>query len=109
MYQVQTLSTDVARLVTEGTAYCDIQDNDKVWFRIHLEVGDFIVIPPDTSFRFTTDTRVIADADIIAILLVILSYCTTLYCIKFCVYFSGFRQVSPVLRQKASENQQYGR
>jgi len=56
-YQPHAHKFEESRLVLEGQAYYDVEDfRTERWFRILIERGDFIVIPPGCFHRFTTDT-----------------------------------------------------
>ena len=40
----------------DGSGYFDIRDQNDEWIRIHLEVGDMIVLPEGSYHRFTCDS-----------------------------------------------------
>uniref|UniRef100_A0A7E4WD20 1,2-dihydroxy-3-keto-5-methylthiopentene dioxygenase homolog n=1 Tax=Panagrellus redivivus TaxID=6233 RepID=A0A7E4WD20_PANRE len=46
-----------ARLITEGSAYYDVEDKDGFWVRILVEYGDLIIIPKGRPYRMTTTPK----------------------------------------------------
>ena len=44
------------RYCMDGSGYFDIRDQNDEWIRIHLEVGDMIVLPEGSYHRFTCDS-----------------------------------------------------
>ncbi|KJH51921.1 ARD/ARD' family protein [Dictyocaulus viviparus] len=57
LFEESNQPADQARMVIEGSAYYDVEDKNGDWVRILCEFGDLILIPANTSFRFTTTPR----------------------------------------------------
>jgi len=46
-----------ARMILDGAAYYDVEDDEGNWYRILCEFGDLVVIPAGKTFRFTTTPK----------------------------------------------------
>ncbi|PAV90218.1 hypothetical protein WR25_08305 [Diploscapter pachys] len=57
LFEEASSSDDQARLIIDGSAYFDVEDNEGNWVRILCEHGDLILIPSNTGFRFTTTPK----------------------------------------------------
>ncbi len=53
---------DEVRYILEGDGYFDIRSQDDRWMHVHVEVGDFILVPADRCHRFylTDKKRIVA-------------------------------------------------
>lgn len=58
LFEETELACEQARLIIEGSAYYDIEDENGKWLRILCEFGDLIILPPGRPFRFTTTPKV---------------------------------------------------
>ncbi|EJW82096.1 hypothetical protein WUBG_06993 [Wuchereria bancrofti] len=58
LYEPVVKDIDSAFLVTDGSAYYDVEINDDDWIRINVERGDLIIIPSGCNYRFTLTTQV---------------------------------------------------
>ncbi|VDN84489.1 unnamed protein product [Brugia pahangi] len=58
LYEPVAKDVDSAFLVTDGSAYYDIEIDDDDWIRINVERGDLIIIPSGRNHRFTLTTQV---------------------------------------------------
>ncbi|VDM59560.1 unnamed protein product [Angiostrongylus costaricensis] len=65
---------DQARMIIEGSAYYDVEDKNGDWVRILCEFGDLILIPANTSFRFTTTPQVSREFLFLAIVTLLYLY-----------------------------------
>ncbi|XGW11921.1 hypothetical protein V3C99_012970 [Haemonchus contortus] len=54
LFEESNQPEDQARMIIDGSAYYDVEDKNGDWVRILCEYGDLILIPANTSFRFTT-------------------------------------------------------
>ncbi|VDN60639.1 unnamed protein product [Dracunculus medinensis] len=57
LFEETELACEQARLIIEGSAYYDIEDENGKWLRILCEFGDLIILPPGRPFRFTTTPK----------------------------------------------------
>ncbi|KAK6103625.1 ARD/ARD' family protein [Brugia pahangi] len=57
LYEPVAKDVDSAFLVTDGSAYYDIEIDDDDWIRINVERGDLIIIPSGRNHRFTLTTQ----------------------------------------------------
>ncbi|GMT16593.1 hypothetical protein PFISCL1PPCAC_7890 [Pristionchus fissidentatus] len=57
LFEESEEKSEFARLVIEGEAYYDVEDNDGNWCRILVEHGDLILIPAHRQYRFTTTPK----------------------------------------------------
>ncbi|VIO93668.1 Hypothetical 20.9 kDa protein in PLB1-HXT2 intergenic region, putative [Brugia malayi] len=57
LYEPVAKDVDSAFLVTDGSAYYDIEIDDDDWIRINVERGDLIIIPSGRNYRFTLTTQ----------------------------------------------------
>ncbi|VDK48927.1 unnamed protein product [Anisakis simplex] len=57
LFEETELDWEQARMIIEGSAYYDFEDDDGHWVRILCEDGDMIIIPAGRSFRFTTTPK----------------------------------------------------
>lgn len=45
------------RFVIGGSGIFDLRDANDAWMRVHLDVGDLIIVPADKHHRFTLDAN----------------------------------------------------
>ncbi|CAG9532051.1 unnamed protein product [Cercopithifilaria johnstoni] len=57
LFEEAKLSSEIAVLIIEGSAYYDIEDNYGKWLRILCEFDDLLIIPAGKLHRFTTTTE----------------------------------------------------
>ncbi|KAL3994382.1 ARD/ARD' family protein [Acanthocheilonema viteae] len=57
LFEETELSSEIAILIIEGSAYYDVEDNCGNWLRILCEYGDLLIIPAGKLYRFTTTTE----------------------------------------------------
>lgn len=58
LFEEQETEVEIARMITEGAAYFDVEAKDGEWIRILCEYGDLIIIPAGRSYRMTTTAKV---------------------------------------------------
>uniref|UniRef100_A0A915Q2C0 Uncharacterized protein n=1 Tax=Setaria digitata TaxID=48799 RepID=A0A915Q2C0_9BILA len=51
LFEETELSTETARLIIEGSAYYDVEDDSGNWLRILCEYGDLLIIPAGKLHR----------------------------------------------------------
>lgn len=57
LFEESELPTEQARMIIEGDAYYDIEDNNGHWLRVLCEYGDLLIIPAGKLHRFTTTPK----------------------------------------------------
>ena len=58
LFEETELPTEQARMIIEGAAYYDIEDDNGQWLRILCEYGDLLILPAGKLHRFTTTPKV---------------------------------------------------
>lgn len=58
LFEESESNDEIARMITEGAAYFDVEAKDGAWIRILCEYGDLIIIPANCSYRMTTTAKV---------------------------------------------------
>ncbi|CAD5210157.1 unnamed protein product [Bursaphelenchus okinawaensis] len=57
LFEENEADGEIARMITEGAAYFDVEAKDGDWIRILCEYGDLIIIPNGRSYRMTTTAK----------------------------------------------------
>ena len=57
LFEETETDEDQARMVLEGAAYYDVEEEEGKWIRVLCEFGDLILIPAGTCYRMTTTPK----------------------------------------------------